>query len=243
MTVDVPTTLRACALFADLSAAELDVLASAARTTSVAAGGAIWRAGTEVTSFIVLAHGSVKISCTMPGGERALLLLFVAGDAIGMAASAQGVGYPADCDALSDVELVHIPRGVVVDLAARCPSLRARLAEAPIDHVRLLQQKIAAVQRGSIEERLATALVTLAARTGVSRFDRSILVPLPLSRRDLAEYVGARVESVIRVLARWQREGLVETRENGFVIAHVADLEAVAGHAMADVVRLAESVR
>jgi CRP/FNR family transcriptional regulator len=47
---------------------------------------------------------------------------------------------------------------------------------------------------------------------------RGTFVPLRLSRGDLADMVGCRVETTIRVMTRWQREGVVETQREGLVI-------------------------
>ena len=60
---------------------------------------------------------------------------------------------------------------------------------------------------------------------------RGIFVPLRLTRGDLASMVGCRVETTIRVLKRWQREGLVETRREGLVIKNRHKLNGFMDHA------------
>jgi len=57
--------------------------------------------------------------------------------------------------------------------------------------------------------------------------DGSIVVPVALSRRELARIVGATVETVIRTMSRWGREGIVETTSSGFVVRDPAALRAV----------------
>jgi hypothetical protein len=54
-----------------------------------------------------------------------------------------------------------------------------------------------------------------------------VLVPVVLSRGELSSLVGARVETVIRVLSRWQKQGMVETSREGFWLREPAALEGV----------------
>ena len=58
----------------------------------------------------------------------------------------------------------------------------------------------------------------LAERFGDEREDSSTVIPVVLSRTALAWLVGARVETVIRAMTRWQREGWIETNREGFII-------------------------
>ena len=59
---------------------------------------------------------------------------------------------------------------------------------------------------------------TLAERMGQKRAEGSVFVALPLSRQDIADLVGTTIETAIRVMSRWQKEGVVETDKKGFLI-------------------------
>ncbi len=47
---------------------------------------------------------------------------------------------------------------------------------------------------------------------------------MPLSRQDLADLLGTTVETSIRIMSRWGKDGVVQTRKEGFL---VTDLEAL----------------
>ncbi len=53
-------------------------------------------------------------------------------------------------------------------------------------------------------------------------------MPLHLSRQDIADQVGTTIETDIRVMSRWQKEGLVETEKNGFLVRDPAALSEIA---------------
>ena len=58
-----------------------------------------------------------------------------------------------------------------------------------------------------------------------------VFVPLPLSRQEIADLVGTTIETAIRVMSRWQKEGVVETDKKGFRIADPLALAAIAPEA------------
>ncbi|MDL1951093.1 winged helix-turn-helix domain-containing protein, partial [Acidobacteria bacterium ACD] len=62
---------------------------------------------------------------------------------------------------------------------------------------------------------MARVLLCLAERHGRIEGGRTRLL-LPLHRQDLAELTGTTVETAIRVMSRWAKEGVVTTEEDGF---------------------------
>jgi CRP/FNR family transcriptional regulator len=55
-----------------------------------------------------------------------------------------------------------------------------------------------------------------------------IFVPMPLHRQELADLTGATIETCIRIMSRWEKETVVHTAKEGFVILDRDALEAVA---------------
>ncbi|HVS33918.1 MAG TPA: helix-turn-helix domain-containing protein, partial [Thermoanaerobaculia bacterium] len=80
---------------------------------------------------------------------------------------------------------------------------------------------------GSMESRAARLFRTLAERGGARR-DDGVFIPMALSRQEIADLVGTTLETAIRLMSRWQREGVVLTLPDGFLIANVDALRAAA---------------
>ena len=57
---------------------------------------------------------------------------------------------------------------------------------------------------------------------------RGLLIPLALSRQDLADLTGTTLETSIRIMSRWGKEGLVLTEKEGFVLTDRSALERLA---------------
>jgi CRP/FNR family transcriptional regulator len=54
-------------------------------------------------------------------------------------------------------------------------------------------------------------------------------IPVALSRRDLAELVATSFETAIRIMSRWEREGVLETTRRGFTLRDMNRLTALSG--------------
>ena len=69
---------------------------------------------------------------------------------------------------------------------------------------------------GQIRRRLAMLLIRMAESEGISRTD-GVRIPTPLSRRDMADLCGTSVETTARIMARWEREGVVVRAARGLL--------------------------
>jgi CRP/FNR family transcriptional regulator len=90
-----------------------------------------------------------------------------------------------------------------------------------------LTRRIAEVTGSRVETRLANVLMMLADRMGRTE-SRGLLIPLALSRQDLADLTGTTLETSIRIMSRWGKEGVVLTEKDGFVLTDRAALERLA---------------
>ena len=90
-----------------------------------------------------------------------------------------------------------------------------------------LADRIAELSTGRIEARLARFFLKLADNMGQPTPDGTV-VALALSRQELADMIGTTIETAIRVMSRWGKEGVVRTEKDGFVIADRPALEAIA---------------
>jgi len=106
------------------------------------------------------------------------------------------------------------------------PSVAAAVNRALLAELDALSSKIAILSAGPVPRRLARLFLTLADRFGDEMVDGSWGIPVCLSRADLASLVGARVETVIRVISTWQKRGVLRTEEDRFELLRPEALRA-----------------
>lgn len=224
-TIDLLTHTAA---LAGLPRAQLEPLASAATLTSYHQGQALWHAGELPQHFVVVQRGLVKL--VRHASKRAICGLVGPTESLGDMALLRRIPYRTDAIAATEtVTVVSLPRNLLMELCARVPSLYLSLASA-IDHdIEGLFDKIDVLSAGNVEVRLATLLLKLNDRFGDDFDDGTSEIPVALSRRDLAELVATSFETVIRVMSRWEREGVLLTTRRGFTLKDVSKLDHVAG--------------
>jgi len=81
--------------------------------------------------------------------------------------------------------------------------------------------------RRSAEEKVATFLVGWRDRLIALR-GGSDVVPLPMSRQDIADYLGLTIETVSRTFTKLEREGIIEIVQGGVCLRDAARAEALA---------------
>lgn len=216
--MDAQSILRQNAAFSKLSDQVIDQLASTASLGRLQRGEVLWRAGEKAVSFIIVGHGLVKVVLPSSGSRDLVMGLFGPGETVGDESVLEGATYPAEALALTNpVAVLRVPREEV--LRALDQSGPAALVLA-----RTMGQRAAATNRrvslfaSSAEERLASTMIDLGERFGDEMEDGSTMIPLRLTRAELAALVGTTVETTIRTLSRWSREGLVSTIDGGFTV-------------------------
>lgn len=225
----VLSSLRGSRLFGPLRPADLERVARVAHRTVLGRGTSLWRTGDAATHFTVIVSGLMKIMWRAADGTEYLLGIFGPRESIGDAAVIGGLPYPGAALAVSGrVEVLRIDAKPILEAVATEPWAAQATSRALLHHTRLLTSKIEVMSAGSVPQRLALLLACLAERFGDELEDGRVTVPVKISRTDLACLVGARVETVIRQVGRWQREGLLETTPDGFVLPEPERLDAVA---------------
>ena len=76
---------------------------------------------------------------------------------------------------------------------------------------------------GKVEQRIAAVLLILADSYGVSQSD-GMRIAVPLTRQDLSEMAGTTVETSIRVMSRFQKDGILATDKQLITILDQAAL-------------------
>ncbi|MCB9758498.1 MAG: Crp/Fnr family transcriptional regulator [Alphaproteobacteria bacterium] len=187
-------------------------------------GDVIWEQGQEADWVAVICTGHVKLTRRWPGDRDPILSLVHRGQLIGEEAALNGMTRAANCIALTRGKGFRLAQDDLQALLKRRPELNSHLLRMACDRVEAFSQRMEELAQGSVEHRLARVLLRMGQEVGLPDA-RGTFVPLRLTRGDLADLVGCRVETTIRVMTRWQREGIVETQREGFVLCDPAELQ------------------
>jgi CRP/FNR family transcriptional regulator len=219
--------LRTAPIFSRLSPADRTAVAAVSRVQEFDKGATIFTQESPSDAFYAITSGRVKIFKMMPNGKDVILEVFGPGDPLGAVAAYMDRPFPASAMALEPTTCVIIPRQAFFRLLETQPSLVRGLLLGLTTRLVELTNRLAELTGGRIEPRLARLFLKLGSEMG--RSERGgLFIPLPLSRQELADMTGTTIETCIRIMSRWNKEDVVRTEKDGFVLLDRAALEQLA---------------
>ena len=220
--MDKVDALRELPFFESISPAVLEPLAGYFIRKEFERGDHLWREGQPAANFTFVLRGKVKIVKIRPDGGETILGVFDEGDAVGHIAVFRRIPYPASAVALDDTICLEIYRDHFFATIRAEMGLLESLLEAMMKRNHDLVRRIHELTAQSAEQRLAMLFDKFAEKTGrrqrLEDGTMGIFVDLPLSRSDIADLINVRVETAIRIMSRWNKQGPVRTQPKGFLI-------------------------
>jgi CRP/FNR family transcriptional regulator len=218
---EVAAFLRANAVFAGVPPRELDALAALATEETHRARTYLFMEGDAARWFYLVKSGHVKIVRHSKTGRDVVLELLGPGEVFGGVAVIEKRPYPAAAQATEPTVVLKIPAEPMIALAERHPSFIREMALMIGRRLRAAHDSVKSLAVDPVEARLAAALLRLATREG-TRSKAGVTLPFHLTRQSLADMTGTTVETTIRILSRWLKDGLL-TDEAGRLV--LGDLE------------------
>lgn len=215
--------LRQAAVFAGLPAREIEALGAVAVEDTYRSRDFVFLEGDPARWFCLVKTGRVKIVRHSKTGKDVVLELVGPGEIFGGVAVIERRPYPAAAQATEPTVVLKIPAEAVNALTERHPSLIKELALMIGRRLRQAHDSVKSLSVDPVEARLAGALLRLAEREG-TRSKQGLTLPFHLTRQSLADMTGTTVETAIRIISRWLKDGLLT--DDGARL-RVNDLEAL----------------
>lgn len=168
-------------------------------------GSTVFAEGEDAHFVYSVASGVVRISRHSDGGRRQVLALMLPGDLFGLPDA--GI-YVNSAEVTCPSTLYRVPWAELRKLLEREPAMQLNLLNKVAFDLREAQRRIMVLGQQNTFQRLASLLLDFAQHPAL--FDKAhAQVTLPLSRFDIADYLGTAPETVARGFLRLEREGFV----------------------------------
>ena len=224
MPIEAPIPFDSIPLLASLRKEDRDAVAPLCRIRGYDKGETIFREGDPADRMHFLYIGRVKV--VKSAGDRDVIIEILGpGEPVGAVAVFERRPFPASAITLEPSSIVSMPEREFFALLEKRPEMMRRIL-AGLTHRLMMVNKRLADMTGSAEERAARLFLTLADRVGLPK-GNGVTIPLTLSRQEIADLIGTTLETAIRLMSRWQKDELVLTDKNGFVIPKLQELRQV----------------
>ena len=200
---------------------------------SFRAGQTVVWSGDRMDFVASVVTGIATLTQTMEDGRRQMVGLLLPSDFVGRPGRANAA---YDVTAVTDLVMCCFRRKPFEDMMAATPHVAHRLLEMTLDELDAAREWMLLLGRKSAREKIASLLAIIARRNaglkeikpaGAIRFD------LPLTREEMADYLGLTLETVSRQMSALRRDGVVELEEKRRIV--VPDFDRLAQEAGDDV--------
>jgi CRP/FNR family transcriptional regulator len=205
---------------------DLGRLAALAVVTEVDAGRTFIEEGEAAESFFNVTSGTAKLYKLLPDGRRQITGFAGPGHFLGLAVSST---YAFSAEAIEPVRFCRFSRPKLRKLLIDFPKLEQRLLDVAANELVAAQEQMLLLGRKTARERLATFLLMQSAQ-GPSCAGARDRLRLPMTRGDIADYLGLTIETVSRTLSRLRTERMIDIPNTSDVmLLNLGALRSLAG--------------
>lgn len=186
----------------------------------------IFRQGEVPQGLYCVASGAVKLVRTDADGKEFLFRIYTAGSIVGYRALFSDENYHATAIAYEASEICMTPKDVLVKMMQKDVQLSLNFLKQVCLDLREIEERMTSVVVKPVQQRVAEALLVLKKALPESKW----------TRRDIADWSGTTPETVIRTLAEFERNRLIDQQGRAIHILnlqalnHIASLESSLKH-------------
>ncbi|WP_321913651.1 helix-turn-helix domain-containing protein [Paraburkholderia sp. J11-2] len=201
----------------------LEALICGAR--KVRRGEALYRSGDRFDSLYAVRSGSLKTLIVNRDGREQITGLRLAGDALGLDGIATDV-HAFSAVALEDSSICTLPYAALKTLCRESGTMQDRLHRLMGDQFNQEASQMMVLGSLAAEERVAAFLLDVSSRNWQRGYSQAEF-RLRMSREDMGSYLGITLETVSRILSRFQKRGLIDAQGKLIRICDIEGLQTV----------------
>ncbi|MCW9709633.1 FNR family transcription factor [Avibacterium sp. 21-586] len=187
----------------------------------------LFKAGDPLNSLYAIRSGTIKSYTISESGEEQITSFHLPGDLVGFDAIIN-MRHPSFAQALETAMVCEIPFDILDDLSGKMPKLRKQIMRLMSNEIKSDQEMILLLSKMNAEERLAAFLHNLSLRYSARGFSAREF-RLTMTRGDIGNYLGLTVETISRLLGRFQKSGMLSVQGKYITINDMTELSTLAG--------------
>ncbi|MDN3438921.1 Crp/Fnr family transcriptional regulator [Planococcus sp. APC 3900] len=191
-------------IFNHLEQAELKEVAATTKGRKLPKGEILYRAGEKSNSLYIIHKGKLKVYRLTESGKEQVIRILQPGDFTGELALFTDNVHDSYAEAMEATELCTISSGDINDLFLKYPQISLKIIKEFSLRLDQAEHQVTSFTTEDTETRVALYLIQQAESS------QSKEIRLPMSRKDLASYLGTTPETISRKLAKFEDEGWIQ---------------------------------
>ena len=191
-------------IFNHLEPAELKEVAATTKGRNLSKGEILYRAGEKSNSLYIIHKGKLKVYRLTESGKEQVIRILQPGDFTGELALFTDNVHDSYADAMEATELCTISSGDINELFLKYPQISLKIIKEFSLRLDQVEHQVTSFTTEDTETRVALYLVQQAESS------QSKEIRLPMSRKDLASFLGTTPETISRKLAKFEDKGWIQ---------------------------------
>ncbi len=193
-----------------------DILNSGQRR-HITAGTTLFREGDAALKCYFVKKGRLKLTKLHMEGKEAIVRYINPGEITAAVAVFKENTYPVTASAVEDSTVINWDRPTILKILSDYPNLTINLLSGALDRLEDMQKRYLELCSERVEQRIARALLRIMRRSG-RKTHEGVLIDFRFSRQDLADYTGATLYTVSRILSAWKKKGWISSGREKIVV-------------------------
>ena len=195
-------------LFDGCTNAQIESLLTGSQERALQHRETLYRAGDQATTFSIILEGAVKLVKPTRLGNDIIVFFATPGDVVpALIMAQQNSSYPVSAIAMGPTVALIVPRQTYSSVWSAQPGILQKMNGILFSRMSEMHEQ-KAMTKSHLAPKIARQMISLMERLGGHG---ETVLPIPLTRQEIADSLGASVESVIRVMSEWSQNGIIRT--------------------------------
>lgn len=182
-----------------------------AKKISFSKGDQLFREGESALNFYQVVSGEIKMNNYNEDGKEFIQGIFSIGQSFGEPPLLANVKYPANAEAISDAEVLQLSKENFLNLLSSNPKVHLKITETLAKRLFYKAIMVSEISSQEPEHRILRILDYL--KKYVHKTEGKFAYRVDLTRQQLADLTGLRVETVIRATKSLEKKGEVQIKK------------------------------
>ncbi|HEY9062969.1 MAG TPA: Crp/Fnr family transcriptional regulator [Pseudobacteroides sp.] len=169
--------------------------------------------GSVPQNFIVVSRGKIKVYGYSQDGKEQIMYILTNGDFFGARNLIHDRKADFNAQAMEDTVVCMIQRQKFQELLLKFPSISIKIMDVLCDRLEKMESMFRKISPKDVDSRVNMMLLELSQKYGRKQ-DNGTLIELPMSREEMANYIGVARETVSRKITLLKDEGIIEIMGN-----------------------------
>lgn len=196
-------------IFNHLEAAQMEEIMKVMKSISYKKGEVLYREGDTSNVLYVVSKGKIRIYRLSESGKEQLLRILNPGDFTGELALFRESIHEAYAEAMIDTDVCMISKNDLQEFLLKYPTISLKILAEFSNRLEISEKQTTRFVTEKVEARLALFLGEC-----TDGGDSPVEIELPMSKKDLASYLGTTPETISRTLADFEDAGYIKQKRN-----------------------------